>query len=428
MDGLIPGNEGSRHEDEDCTDSHPVTHSVSPQSPDLRMSCEDVSRKTATDETAEHVDRVPGSGEPAATGDCDRALTTDVPDPETGIPALVTTRDRKVEKAKQKRIERRIQRTAKKKDCSLQEAESLVREAHQRKVDQLRRRESESLERLLQPPANAKHKIEVRFVSTSFDHGDEEMSGKEKTFADTILPIEHAVYAKYQTKVHGDKAEECSEKQYNRFLVQTPLLCTPFQTPLSTSGIRGFGSYHMQYWMDEQRLMAVGVVDVLPSGLSSVYLFYDPDFSFLGLGTYSALRELGLTRLIRQSIPSFRFYYMGFYIHSCPKMRYKGKFLPSELLCPEVKTWHPIASAVQLLDKSKYSRLEPDLRVMDREGQRISDQNISVLIAGLGRGTFFRYRILKADSEDLPDKESDVREYASLVGQKAVRSILLYLE
>jgi hypothetical protein len=32
-----------------------------------------------------------------------------------------------------------------------------------------------------------------------------------------------------------------------------------------------------------------------------------------------------------------RWYYMGFYIHTCPKMRYKAEYAPSELLCPEAK-------------------------------------------------------------------------------------------
>lgn len=38
---------------------------------------------------------------------------------------------------------------------------------------------------------------------------------------------------------------------------------------------------------------------------------------------------------------------MGYYIHNCPKMRYKGKLQPSYLLCPEVYTWH-------LLDDGEY--------------------------------------------------------------------------
>lgn len=38
------------------------------------------------------------------------------------------------------------------------------------------------------------------------------------------------------------------------------------------------------------KLIAVGVIDILPRCVSSVYLFYDPDYSFLSLGVYSALR------------------------------------------------------------------------------------------------------------------------------------------
>ena len=49
--------------------------------------------------------------------------------------------------------------------------------------------------------------------------------------------------------------------------------------------IWSYGTYHQLYRLDG-RLVAVGVVDILPSGLSSVYLFYDPDEKLLSLGTY----------------------------------------------------------------------------------------------------------------------------------------------
>lgn len=50
----------------------------------------------------------------------------------------------------------------------------------------------------------------------------------------------------------------------------------------------GYGSFHQQYWLDGE-LIAVGVVDILPKCVSSVYLFYDPNYSHLSLGTYGAL-------------------------------------------------------------------------------------------------------------------------------------------
>lgn len=46
---------------------------------------------------------------------------------------------------------------------------------------------------------------------------------------------------------------------------------------------------------------------------------------------------------------------MGFYIHSCAKMRYKAKFRPSYLLCPLRYTWHAIDKCIQKLDMEKYS-------------------------------------------------------------------------
>ena len=38
------------------------------------------------------------------------------------------------------------------------------------------------------------------------------------------------------------------------------------------------------------KLVAVGVLDILPTCTSSVYFYYDPSYEFLTLGTYSALR------------------------------------------------------------------------------------------------------------------------------------------
>ena len=70
----------------------------------------------------------------------------------------------------------------------------------------------------------------------------------------------------------------------------------------------------------------MGVVDILNTCLSSVYLFYDPEYSFLSLGRVSALQEIAFTQKINSAHPDFRYYYMGFYIHSCPKMKYKGDF------------------------------------------------------------------------------------------------------
>ena len=58
------------------------------------------------------------------------------------------------------------------------------------------------------------------------------------------------------------------------------------------------------------KLICVGVLDYLSECLSSVYLYFDPDFSFLNLGSYSAIMEVILSRIATRP-----FYYMGYYIH-----------------------------------------------------------------------------------------------------------------
>jgi arginyl-tRNA---protein transferase len=65
---------------------------------------------------------------------------------------------------------------------------------------------------------------------------------------------------------------------------------------------------------------------------------------------------------------------MGFYIHSCPKMRYKGRLAPSYLLCPEVYTWHLLDEAVtNRLDASKYCRLNQDPNATDAGAPSLVD-------------------------------------------------------
>lgn len=76
-------------------------------------------------------------------------------------------------------------------------------------------------------------------------------------------------------------------------------------------------------------------------------------------------REVAFVRTLQSNAPELKWYYMGFYIHSCPKMRYKASLSPSMLLCPETYTWHPIELCLPLLDRNKYSRLEPNSAVKD---------------------------------------------------------------
>ena len=65
-----------------------------------------------------------------------------------------------------------------------------------------------------------------------------------------------------------------------------------------------------------------------------------------------------MTIQLGQLLPSLKYYYMGFYVHSCPKMRYKAQMQPSHLLSPSLLSWHPLDACLPLLDASKYSTFE----------------------------------------------------------------------
>jgi leucyl-tRNA---protein transferase len=75
------------------------------------------------------------------------------------------------------------------------------------------------------------------------------------------------------------------------------------------------------------RLLGVAVTDVASAGLSAVYTFYDPDEQARGLGTYSILRQIQLTRE-----RGLEHLYLGYWIDGHPKMDYKARFRPLELL------------------------------------------------------------------------------------------------
>ncbi|CAN3375884.1 hypothetical protein DIURU_003984 [Diutina rugosa] len=141
----------------------------------------------------------------------------------------------------------------------------------------------------------------------------------------------YQLYRKYQVSVHNDDPADVDEKQFERFLCRHPFASVPDvnevqgwpqrwsrQVPKNTTAYRG--PIHECWYLDE-RLIAVSVLDVLPSGLSSIYFIWDPDYAHLSLGTLSGVRDILMTHAW-----GFDYYYLGYYIQDCVKMKYKGDF------------------------------------------------------------------------------------------------------
>jgi len=273
------------------------------------------------------------------------------------------------------------------------------------------------------------HSFELRLVRAT--ESDPEF---QRTFDESFK-----VYQKYQMMIHKDKAHDCTASQLTRFLCNSPILegLPPIPKRESTakkgagfefpSGYfpAAYGSFHQQYILDG-RIICVAVLDVLPDCVSSVYLYYDPDYSFLSLGTLSALYELAFVRQL-SAYWSERVsqYYMGFYIHSCPKMRYKSQYSPSNLLCPETFRWIEVGLCRPLLDASKYSRLERD---PSHRNQLTTTPSANALdsVNILHRHRIMSFANFRREAAWRNADEEQVSEYLTLVGEKASRSILLY--
>lgn len=246
------------------------------------------------------------------------------------------------------------------------------------------------------------HQLKLKIVEVNSDEFHESSDEAYKLFQ------------KYQTIIHNDPPR--NKESFLNFLQRSPIkLLQPEDGPTD-----GYGSFHQQYWLDD-KLIAVGVMDILPYCISSVYFFYDPDYRFLSLGTYSALREIYFIHQLNDFVPSLKYYYMGFYIHSCPKMRYKGRLEPSYLLCPEKYTWHLLTDKIRAkLDAEKYQKFNNDSEstVVD-EFERSDIDSVLILCQ---RNTYVTYRILK-NAKNI-NIDSSLLEYGQLVGKICAHRML----
>ncbi|KAK2010332.1 arginine-tRNA-protein transferase, partial [Colletotrichum eremochloae] len=173
---------------------------------------------------------------------------------------------------------------------------------------------------------------------------------------DDFTEEKYLVYENYQRVVHKEHAADITRRGFRRFLCESPVQRRTVTT--ADGKEQRLGSFHQCYRLDG-KLVAIGVLDLLPHCVSAVYFLYHESIHKYAPGKLGAIREIALARE-----GGYRYWYPGFYIHTCPKMRYKMDYTPQYILDPETLAWDLMDKRVTgLLDKKQYlslSKEKPD--------------------------------------------------------------------
>jgi len=117
-------------------------------------------------------------------------------------------------------------------------------------------------------------------------------------------------YHSWKAKKDGWRGKNITHNEYNENFVE---------------GAHNFGK-EVLYIIDG-KLVGVDLIDIVDDGISSIYFYYDPDFSHLSLGTYSLLYQIALAKNLK--LP---YIYLGYWVDGCKAFAYKQNFKPLELL------------------------------------------------------------------------------------------------
>lgn len=208
---------------------------------------------------------------------------------------------------------------------------------------------------------------------------------------DDFSEEKYAVFENYQKAVHEEHPSKITRLGFQRFLCDSPIRR---ETRIGADGReRKLGSYHHCYRLDG-KLVAVGFLDLLPDAVSAVYFAYDESIHKHSPGKLGALREIALA-----IEGGYRYWYSGFYIHSCPKMRYKIDYTPQYVLDPETLSFDLLdKEALSIFDKKHYVSLS-----RERQGRGDDDGNDDITTTEDSMEMGREEKVADKDDEDDPD-------------------------
>ena len=134
------------------------------------------------------------------------------------------------------------------------------------------------------------------------------------------------LYNEYHIKKHDKPLK--SEHSYCEHVANTP---TSHQ---SSEGV-DCGTYHQLYRLDG-KLVAIGIIDIVPRGIVSIYMWYSPskEVAKYSFGVYSALKEIELVKELSKKNPAMQYYYLQGWNGNNKKLNYKANYEPEEFYCP----------------------------------------------------------------------------------------------
>ena len=248
------------------------------------------------------------------------------------------------------------------------------------------------------------------------------------------------VYKKYQKNVHKESDDEITKEDYNKSwglsnLVDEKGIKLPQDLANKTKHPeiypKKYGCYNLIHRIDG-KIVAVGIVDILPNYLSSVYLYYDTDYQFLDLGVVTAILEIEYARSFHALIDNnFKYYTLGFYSENIQKLRYKGFYYPTQILDRFTMKYVFLRDVQQILKEGKHVQLSKEQKNPNYEYLNIEeiDNYINNLIIRFQ--TFFGSQNIKFTDfvNDIRQKDLFIdtfKRFISLIPKDLIKQISFF--
>lgn len=129
------------------------------------------------------------------------------------------------------------------------------------------------------------------------------------------------LYRRYLAAQHGTTDDQLDEDRYREFFVNSFL---------------GRETCEIRLRMG-RTLAGVGIIDLMPDAMSSVYFYYHPDAAPYSPGVFSALAEIELAKDW-----GLDYYYLGYFIADCRTMNYKMNYRPCEIRRLDEPMWRRV--------------------------------------------------------------------------------------